>query len=52
MDGSTLLQPIDDIDEFMAVVPRSGHRLLRNYQRGASLARADLHVEAQVSAYM
>lgn len=28
IDGSTLLLLRDDIDEFMAVVPKSGHRLL------------------------
>lgn len=49
IDGSTLLQPIDDIDEFMAVVRKSGHRLLIKRIIKEELARADLHVEAQVS---
>ena len=28
IDGSTILLLKDDIDEFMAVVPKSGHRLI------------------------
>ena len=36
IDGSTILLLKDDIDEFMAVVPKSGQRLILNYQRGAN----------------
>lgn len=27
MDGSTLLDMLDDVEEFKAVLPKSGHRL-------------------------
>ncbi|XP_068678802.1 BRCA1-associated protein-like isoform X2 [Montipora foliosa] len=45
IDGSTLLLLRDDIDKFMAVVPKSGHRLLIKRIIIEDLARADLHVD-------
>ena len=47
IDGSTLLLLRDDVKEFMAVVPKSGHRLLIKRIITEELAKADL--EAQVS---
>ena len=47
IDGSTLLLLRDDMDEFMAVVPKSGHRLLIKRITKEEQAREDL--EAQVS---
>ena len=42
IDGSTVVLLRDDIDEFMAVVPKSGHRLLIKRIIKEALGRADL----------
>ena len=47
IDGSSLLLLRDDVDEFKAVVPKSGHRLLIKWIIKEELTKADL--EAQVS---
>ena len=47
IDGSSLLLLRDDVDEFKAVVPKSGHRLLIKRIIKEELTKADL--EAQVS---